>query len=176
MPASRSALSSSSAWLRHEALARKEQREALWRLFVAGFGAMQVMMYAFPAYIAAEGEMTRDIEQLMRWASLILTLPVLFYSSLPFIRNAWRDLRLRRAGMDVPDAILGRLRGLSREDQARAGLDLACEIGHRIREIEGVRGLHIMAIRATDMIPELVERLILGARLKIPVRKKGAST
>ena len=90
---------------RHEAIARKEQREALWRLFVAGFGAMQVMMYAFPAYIAAEGEMTRDIEQLMRWASLVLTLPVVFYSSLPFIRNAVRDLRLRRAGMDVPVAI-----------------------------------------------------------------------
>ena len=90
---------------RHEALARKEQREALWRLFVAGFGAMQVMMYAFPAYIAAEGEMTREIEQLMRWASLVLTLPVLFYSSMPFIRNAVRDLRMRRAGMDVPVAL-----------------------------------------------------------------------
>lgn len=90
---------------RHEAIARKEQKEALWRLFVAGFGAMQVMMYAFPAYIAAEGEMTREIDQLMRWASLILTLPVLFYSSMPFIRNALRDLRMRRAGMDVPVAL-----------------------------------------------------------------------
>ena len=90
---------------RHEAIARKEQREALWRLFVAGFGAMQVMMYAFPAYIAAEGDLTHEIDQLMRWASLILTLPVLLYSSLPFIRNAWRDLNMRRAGMDVPVAL-----------------------------------------------------------------------
>ncbi len=38
---------------RGDALARGERRRALWRLFVAGFGAMQVMMYAWPAYIDA---------------------------------------------------------------------------------------------------------------------------
>lgn len=90
---------------RHEEIARRERRDALWRLFVAGFGAMQVMMYAFPAYVAGEGEMSADIAQLMRWASLVLTVPVVFYSSAPFFRNALRDLRLRRAGMDVPVAL-----------------------------------------------------------------------
>lgn len=30
---------------------RTEKRAALWRLFVAGFGAMQVMMYAIPRYV-----------------------------------------------------------------------------------------------------------------------------
>lgn len=90
---------------RHEEIARRERRDALWRVFVAGFGAMQVMMYAFPAYVAGEGELTGDIEQLMRWASLVLTVPVVFYSSAPFFRNALRDLRLRRAGMDVPVAL-----------------------------------------------------------------------
>ena len=62
---------------KHEALARKERRTALWRLFVAGFGMMQVMMYAVPVYLAGEGEMSADIEALMRWASLALTLPVI---------------------------------------------------------------------------------------------------
>jgi Cu2+-exporting ATPase len=42
---------------------------------------------------------------LLRWASLVLTVPVVFYSAAPFFRNAWRDLRLRRAGMDVPVAL-----------------------------------------------------------------------
>lgn len=87
-----------------EEIARKERREALWRLWVAGFGMMQVMMYAYPVYIA-NGEMAPDIESLMRWASLILTAPVVFYSSAPFFRGAWRDLRLLRVGMDVPVAI-----------------------------------------------------------------------
>jgi len=90
---------------RSELLAQKERRAALWRLFVAGFGMMQVMMYALPVYVADEGTMTADIEQLMRWASLVLTLPVVLYSAAPFFSRAWRDLKLRRVGMDVPVAL-----------------------------------------------------------------------
>ena len=78
---------------RSEELARKERKAALWRLFVAGFGMMQVMMYAVPVYLA-DGDMTPDIEQLMRWASLILTVPVIGYSAAPFFVSAWRDLKL----------------------------------------------------------------------------------
>ena len=89
---------------RSEELARKERKAALWRVFVAGFGMMQVMMYAVPVYIA-DGDMTADIEQLMRWASLVLTLPVIFYSAAPFFTSAGRDLRLGRVGMDVPVAL-----------------------------------------------------------------------
>ena len=88
-----------------EELAGRERRSALWRVFVAGFGMMQVMMYAIPVYLAGEGDMTADVEQLMRWASLVLTLPVVFYSAAPFFRNAWRDLKLLRVGMDVPVAL-----------------------------------------------------------------------
>jgi Cu2+-exporting ATPase len=88
-----------------EQLAQQERRTAQWRLFVAGFGMMQVMMYAVPVYMAIEGEMAADIEQLMRWASLLLTLPVMFYSAAPFFRNAWRDMKFRRVGMDVPVAL-----------------------------------------------------------------------
>src|SRR5574343_231772 len=89
---------------KNEEISRKERRDALWRLWVAGFGMMQVMMYAYPVYIA-NGDMTADIESLMRLASMVLTVPVVFYSSAPFFRNAWRDLKLRRVGMDVPVAL-----------------------------------------------------------------------
>jgi len=89
---------------KNEEISRKERRDALWRLWVAGFGMMQVMMYAYPVYIA-DGDMTADIESLMRWASLLLTAPVVFYSSAPFFRSAWRDLKLHRVGMDVPVAL-----------------------------------------------------------------------
>ncbi len=83
----------------------QERRDSLWRLFVACFGMMQVMMYAVPVYLAADGEMTADIEQLMRWASFVLTVPVVAYSAAPFFRGAWRDLAARRLGMDVPVAM-----------------------------------------------------------------------
>jgi len=90
---------------RSEQIAKRERRTALWRLFVAGFGMMQVMMYAIPAYVAGEGDMTADIEQLLRWASFVLTLPVVLYSAAPFFQRALRDIRLKRLGMDVPVAL-----------------------------------------------------------------------
>ncbi len=90
---------------RSEDVARRERRSALWRVFVAGFGMMQVMMYAIPAYVAGDGDMAPDIAALLRWASLTLTLPVVFYSAAPFFRGAWRDVRRRRVGMDVPVAL-----------------------------------------------------------------------
>lgn len=43
----------------------------------------------------------------MRWASLVLTLPVVLYAAAPFFRNAWRDISLRRVGMDVPGIGVG---------------------------------------------------------------------
>ena len=90
---------------RQEAAYQRRRKTLLWQIFVAGFGMMQVMMYAVPVYLAGDGEMTPDIEQLMRWASLVLTLPVMFYSAAPFFSGAWRDLKNRRAGMDVPVAL-----------------------------------------------------------------------
>ncbi len=81
---------------------RQAQRLLLWRWLVAGFCMMQVMMYATPAYVAAPGEITPDIESLLRWASWLLTLPVLLFSCRPFFHSAWRDVRHARIGMDVP--------------------------------------------------------------------------
>jgi Cu2+-exporting ATPase len=86
-------------------LQRTERRSALARIAVAALGAMQVMMYAVPAYLAGEGEMAADAALLMRWASLALTLPVVFYSAWPFFAGAWRDLGAGRLGMDVPVAL-----------------------------------------------------------------------
>ena len=84
---------------------RKASRLALWRWLVAGFCMMQVMMYAFPAYVSAPGDITPDIEKLLRWASWVLTLPVLLFSCSPFFGNATRDLSQRRISMDLPVAL-----------------------------------------------------------------------
>ena len=90
---------------RQEAVAQKERRAMLWRLAVSGLGMMQVMMYAYPTYIANDGDLAPDIEALLRWSSLLLTLPVIFYACGPFFRNAWRDIKFRRVGMDTPVAL-----------------------------------------------------------------------
>ena len=82
-----------------------ESRKALWRLAVAGLCMMQVMMYAYPAYVAAPGDLTAEMEQLLRWASWVLTLPVILFSCGPFFSSAWRDVLNRRVSMDLPVAI-----------------------------------------------------------------------
>jgi Cu2+-exporting ATPase len=82
--------------------ARQESRQAVWRLFVAGICMMQVMMYATPAYVADAGDMTPDMVMLLRWASWVLSIPVLLFAAGPYFRSAWHALRQRRIGMDVP--------------------------------------------------------------------------
>jgi len=81
------------------------RRRSLWRMLVALLCMMQVMMYAVPRYVAGPGDMTPDIERLLLWAEWVLTLPVMGFAAGPFFANAWRDLRARRIGMDVPVAL-----------------------------------------------------------------------
>jgi len=75
------------------------------RLFVAGLSMMQVMMYVAPAYLATDGTLDADMESLMRWASLLLTIPAVLYSARPFFAGALASLRARALGMDVPVAL-----------------------------------------------------------------------
>ena len=93
-----------------EAHTRSQGRRYLKRLFVAAMGMMQVMMYAYPAYVndpvLDSASLDSESNWLMQWASLILTLPVMLYSAQDFFSAAWRDLRTRKLGMDVP-VVLG---------------------------------------------------------------------
>jgi P-type Cu2+ transporter len=83
----------------------QESRQALWRLFVAVFCAMQIMMMAAPAYFSAPGELAPDMKRLMDWAAWLLSLPVMVFSAAPFFQGAWRAVRTHHIGMDVPVAL-----------------------------------------------------------------------
>jgi Cu2+-exporting ATPase len=89
---------------RREALARRESRALLLRMAIAMLAMMQVMMLAVPTYITVDG-VEPEHRLLLEWASFTLTLPALLYSAVPFFRGAWRDLVVRRPGMDVPVAL-----------------------------------------------------------------------
>lgn len=86
-------------------LREKEHRQALWRLFVASFLMMQVMMLATPVYVAGPGDMEPDLRNLLQWGEWVLSLPVMLFSAGPFFSAAWRQLRSRSLGMDVPVAL-----------------------------------------------------------------------
>ncbi|MEO6745591.1 MAG: cation-translocating P-type ATPase [Caldimonas sp.] len=87
------------------ALRVAEERAALWRLFVAAFCMMQVMMVAAPAYFAEPGSIAPDHARLLLWASWLLSIPVIVFSAAPMFGAAWRGLRERRIGMDLPVAL-----------------------------------------------------------------------
>jgi Cu2+-exporting ATPase len=85
-----------------ELQATKKQRAAFWRWMVAGFCMMQVMMYASPSYFIKPGEMTEEVRQLLNWASWLLSMPVMIFSSRSFFSQAWHDLKNRQVSMDLP--------------------------------------------------------------------------
>ncbi len=68
------------------------------------------------------------------------------------------------AGMDVPDWVLKRMEGLSKEDQQKAGLDICLEIARQVSEIDGVKGLHVMAVNWPAAVPQIVKELGLYPR------------
>jgi Cu2+-exporting ATPase len=82
-----------------EQLALLERRTALKRLAVAGFGMMQVMMFALPLYV---GGMEPRMHEYFRLVSMLITVPVAVYAGWPFYVGAWHALAARTVSMDVP--------------------------------------------------------------------------
>lgn len=83
----------------------RERRRLLWRLSVAGFCMMQVMMITVPQYVAGPHDIPPDIWRLMNWACWVLSVPVMLFSCGPFFSGAWRAARQKRVSMDTPVAI-----------------------------------------------------------------------
>ena len=61
-------------------------------------------------------------------------------------------------GVQVPDSLLKRMAGVTKEKAADEGIRIFCEQVEQLREIKGVAGVHIMPIEWEHRIPELTER------------------
>jgi methylenetetrahydrofolate reductase (NADPH) len=61
------------------------------------------------------------------------------------------------AGMDVPEAVINRMAGVPKEKTVEEGLKICLETISELRDIEGVHGVHIMAIEWEDIVGEIVE-------------------
>ncbi len=70
-------------------------------------------------------------------------------------------------GMDVPDEVVKRLAGVPKEKQAEEGIQMCVETIEELKEVEGVRGFHIMAIEWEQKVPEIVERAGLLPRPRV---------
>lgn len=80
---------------------QRDQRDYLLRMAVAGIGMMQAGMVAVALHAGALQGMEPQWEKLLRWVNLLLTLPIMLFSAMPFFSGAIRALRVRRLVNDV---------------------------------------------------------------------------
>ena len=163
---------------RAQEILERERRLQLRRLAVAAAFGMQVMILAVALYAGAFTGIETEFENLFHWLSLVLTLPVLGYSAQPFFRSAYRDLRQKRVGMDVPVAL-----GLS---LAFAGSVWATISGHgevyydsvvmfvfflltgRYFELAGRKRAAEVSEALVHMLPVTATRLVNGEQEAVP--------
>jgi len=68
------------------------------------------------------------------------------------------------AGMDVPESLINRMAGVPKEKAVEEGIKICLETIAELRDIEGVHGVHIMAIEWEDIVGEIVESAGLTPR------------
>jgi methylenetetrahydrofolate reductase (NADPH) len=69
-----------------------------------------------------------------------------------------RYMQTQVPGMDVPEEIIKRLKGVDRKKVADEGIKIACEQIEEFKEMKGVAGVHLMAIEWEHKVPEISER------------------
>jgi methylenetetrahydrofolate reductase (NADPH) len=60
-------------------------------------------------------------------------------------------------GMDVPDSLIERLSGVPKEKQSEEGIKICVEMIQQLKEIKGVRGVHIMAIEWEQKVADIAK-------------------
>jgi len=138
-----------------------EGRFLLRCLAVAGFGAMNIMMFTTPVWFGDDmGESSRT---LLHWFSALVAVPTGLYAAQPFFRSAWKALRAGRANMDVPISLAVVLTfGMSIAETMRGGphtyfdgitmllffLLIGRYLDHRLRERARTAAREILALQA----------------------------
>jgi len=61
-------------------------------------------------------------------------------------------------GLDVPDWVIDRLKGVEKKKQASEGIAICCEQIAEFKQMQGVAGVHLMAIEWEKRVPEIVEK------------------
>lgn len=78
-----------------------------------------------------------------------------------------RYMKNKVPGMDVPDDVINRLKGVEKGKQAEEGIKMACEQIEEFKELKGVAGIHLMAIEWEHKVPEIAERAKVLPRPKV---------
>lgn len=141
----------------------EEGRRLLRYLAVAGFAAMNIMMFSVPVWSGAD-EMGEGTRTLLHWVSALVAIPASLYAAQPFFKSAFRALRARRANMDVPISLAVFLTlGTSVAETLQQGehayfdgitmllffLLIGRYLDHRLRERARTAARELLALQAT---------------------------
>lgn len=153
------------------------RHDILKRLLVAGMCSMQVMTFAFVIYIGAVDMVDFSTRGLFRWLCLLVTIPCVGYSAVPFYRGALRDLRRRRLGMDLPVTLaivpvflasaLNTLRGQGEIYFDSIGMFVFLLLGARYLELRARHHSAAQGDAAQDAAPVLARRYGAHGALEI---------
>ena len=84
----------------------REGRRLILALAVAGFGAMNAMMFSVPIWAGLfDQELGPATRAMMMWMSAAVGAPCAIFAGMPFFQSAWRSLRVGKANMDVPISV-----------------------------------------------------------------------
>jgi P-type Cu+ transporter len=75
------------------------------KLGIAGFAFGNIMLFSFPEYLSIDTASLVEFQQLFRYLSLALSLPVILYSGSDYLTSAWKTIRVKFLSIDVPIAI-----------------------------------------------------------------------
>lgn len=130
-----------------ESFRKKEERTFLIRIGVAMACMGNISILSISNYGGADGH----YQTIFNWISLVLSLPVVFYSAIPFYQNAWSALKRKVISIDLPVAIAV----------------ILGTVGGMVNLLRGVEEVYF------DSLTSLVFLLLLGRYVMIKARQKG---
>ncbi len=84
---------------------KDSDKELYIKIGVAGFCFANIMMLSFPEYLAGNEQVEPFLNQFFNYLTILLSLPVFFYSSIDYFRSALTGLKQKFINMDVPISI-----------------------------------------------------------------------
>lgn len=136
-------------------------------------GSIELRAHRLAKKIAAGAEFLQtqivyNLEKFSRWMELVreqgLDEKIFILAGVAPIKSAGmaKYMQKKVPGMDVPDEIVERMEKAT--DPKKEGIRICVEIIRALKEIKGVKGVHIMAIEWEEAVPEIVKRAELYPR------------
>jgi methylenetetrahydrofolate reductase (NADPH) len=105
-----------------------------------------------------------NLKRFQEWMSMIrdrgLTEQVSILAGVTPLKSAGmaRYMKDKVSGIDIPNEVITRIEGVPKTRQRKEGIKICVETIQRLKEMQGIKGFHVMAIEWEEAVGEIVER------------------